>query len=99
MGVTTGDGVAFLYAQGEIDLANAEQLRALGEELVCSFIGTIRVDLSGVTFLDSTGLGALIGIRNAAEAARRILILDRPSPQALRILQITGLTDLFTIQP
>jgi len=94
----TVEGVAFLYAQGEIDLAVADNLRALGADAINAYIGTIRIDLSEVTFMDSTGLAALIGIRNAALASGRVLILQAPSPRVRKILDITNLSDVFAIE-
>jgi anti-sigma B factor antagonist len=93
------EGVAFLQLRGEMDLARAGHIRALGEDAINDLVGTIRIDLSGVTFIDSTCLGALVGIRNAAEATGRSLILDQPSPQVRRLLEITGLIGAFVTEP
>ena len=53
------EGVALIRLSGEIDLAYADELRQLGEGLVTDYVGTVRIDLSAVTFLDSTALAAL----------------------------------------
>jgi anti-sigma B factor antagonist len=96
--LTTVEGVAFLHAEGDIDLAVADNLRTLGDDAISDFIGTIRVDLSQVTFMDSTGLAALVGIRNAALAHGRVLILQAPSERVRKILDITKLSAVFTIE-
>jgi anti-anti-sigma factor len=57
----------------------------------------MRIDLSEVSFMDSTALGALVSIRNAAEP--RPVILENPLPLVLRILEITGLDQVFAIEP
>ena len=57
-----------LLLSGEIDIASADALRNAGARAVDSLGPSDRldVDLSGVTFIDSSGLGALVSIRNAA---------------------------------
>jgi anti-anti-sigma factor len=96
---TVTDGVAFMVVTGEVDLACADELRAAGEAALTPIVGTLRIDLSGVTFLDSTGLSALIMIRNKADDAHVWLVLDDPQPQVRRILEITGLHKVFAIDP
>jgi anti-anti-sigma factor len=51
-----------------------------------------------VSFLDSTGIGALVQIRNAARARNKQLVLTRPSRQVSRVLEMTGLESVFAIQ-
>ena len=90
------DEGAVVTAAGEIDLATSPALRtrlqdAIGQNRL------VIVDLSDVTFIDSTGLGVLIGgLRRVNEAAgeMRIVIAD---PRVLKIFEITGLTGLFSI--
>jgi anti-anti-sigma factor len=95
---SVNDGVAFLTVSGELDLAWADELREVGEQALTRFVGTLRIDLTGVTFMDSTGLAALIAIQNKAEKAHT-LILENPQPSVRRILEITGLHKVFAIEP
>jgi anti-sigma B factor antagonist len=97
--LTTGPrGEIVLIREGEIDLATADQLRSVGgEALIANPTADAHVDLSRVTFLDSTGIGALVHIRNLA--APRDLIIDNPSEPVRRILELTGLTETFRISP
>jgi anti-sigma B factor antagonist len=92
---TTDEGVTFLRISGEVDLATAGELKAAGEDALSELCSTLRIDLSEVTFLDSTGLGALIHIRNCAEP--RPVILDNPQPPVLRVLEVSGLDQVFTV--
>ena len=93
---TTAEGVSYIHVSGEIDLSTADVLRAAGTAAISNYVGTIRVDLSEVTFMDSTGLAALIEISNRA-GDRHTLILEHPAPQVARLLEITGLGQHFTI--
>jgi anti-sigma B factor antagonist len=95
---STEEGVTFLVISGEIDTSNAGQLRAAGEEALTDFTGTLRIDLSGVDFMDSSGISALLVIREQANEDRHILILEKPSDQVRRVLELTGLTEYFQIK-
>jgi anti-sigma B factor antagonist len=83
---------------GEIDVAAAPTVRERLEQ-AASGDGTLIVDLTGVSFIDSTALGVLIGVhkqRAAAEADMRLVVSE---PRILKVFEITGLTDLFVIVP
>jgi anti-anti-sigma factor len=56
----------------------------------------LDIDLSGVTFLDCTGLGALIAVRNAAIEAGGQMRLSHPQPIVRRVLEVTGVLGMFT---
>jgi anti-anti-sigma factor len=89
--------IARIDLVGEVDLANAPELRdRLLAMLHDHDPDLLDVDLGGVTFLDCTGLGALIGARNAAVNAGRQLRVLHPQPFVRRILEVTGLLDVFT---
>ena len=64
--------------------------------MLTDFVNTLRIDLSGVTFMDSSGLNALIGIRTLA-LARHTLVVENSSANVRRILEITGLSQAFGI--
>jgi anti-sigma B factor antagonist len=94
----TADGVAHVRVTGALDVALGEKVGELGVLAAADGSNTIRVDLAGVTFLDSSGLGALVRIRNAAIESNNHLILANPGDRVLRVLDITGLTPIFDIQ-
>lgn len=82
---------------GEIDLSSGPKLqehlvRALGQSE-----GGLIVDLSGVTFCDSTGLAVLLKVRQQAEEARKALRLAGPRRPVSRVLQVTELDRVFSI--
>ncbi|GAA4456001.1 hypothetical protein GCM10023170_049990 [Phytohabitans houttuyneae] len=56
----------------------------------------LDIDLSGVTFLDCTGLSALIAVRNAAIQAGGQMRVSHPQPIVRRVLEITGVLGMFT---
>lgn len=84
---------------GEVDLASAQQLRQAGREAVAAAAGRrVAVDLREVTFLDSTGVGALVDIANTAAASEVHVVLRSAPERVRRILEITGLLDRFTLE-
>ena len=82
----TSEGVA---AQGEVDLATADrfcrELEAAAEEAT----GRFTIDLSGITFMDSAGLVALIRV---AERSSRLQVIVLPSIQIYTLLDLAGFT-------
>ena len=94
------DGATVVTVSGEVDVETAPALkerldqvdRSAGEQAVV-------VDLTAVTFIDSTGLGALIGVRKQCVEAGRDLRLVVGEPRILRVFEITALAELFSIHP
>ena len=87
---------AVLAVGGEIDLHNAGELSALGlQALEQAEVATIVVDMTKLTFLDSTGVGALIQIREKAVEGGREMYLRNVPARVSRVLTITGLDATF----
>lgn len=59
----------------------------------------VCLDLSGLEFLDAAGLGALRAVQASVIEHDGRLVVQGPRPLARRILQITGLDDVLTVQP
>ena len=92
----TGD-CAVLRVTGEVDAYTAPMLRDRIRELADKDAVHLIADLSQVDFLDSTGLGALVGGLKRLREARGSLTLVIDAPRILRIFQLTGLTKVFAI--
>lgn len=85
-----------LVVTGDVDLERAPELIELGTAGLDE-AQTLVIDLGAVTFMDSTGLGALITLRNAAEVQGKRLVLDSVAPRVQRLLDLTNLNDFFTV--
>jgi anti-anti-sigma factor len=85
-----------LIVTGEIDPSTADVLRHAVGEALDTHPTAIAVDLAGVTFMDSTGIGALVQARKRAVAGGTALTVVDPQPSVRRILEITGLLGWFT---
>jgi anti-sigma B factor antagonist len=95
---TTEGTSATVVVRGEIDLATQAEFRAVLSDLVVSGQVNLTIDLSGVDFIDSTGLGALIGARRRVHAFNGSLCLREPSEQVMKVFAVTGLNRVFDIQ-
>lgn len=93
------DGVPVVQASGEIDVATAPPLRDRLQSLTTSGKSTVVVDLLGVTFLDSTALGVLVGALKRCRESGGDLPLVIAEPRILKVFEITGLTGVFAIHP
>jgi anti-sigma B factor antagonist len=91
-------GVAVVRVSGDVDVATCGLLRdgllrVVGDE---DYRGVV-VNLAGVNFIDSTGIGVLVGIWRRARASDGSMALAAPSRQVQGILDTTGLTKVFPI--
>jgi anti-sigma B factor antagonist len=96
--VTRHASATTIWIMGVLDMAHADDVCALGELATC---GTedLMVDLSGLTFLDSTGIGSLVVIRNHAMAKGVSMHIRGASERIARLFQITGLSEAFGLTP
>jgi anti-sigma B factor antagonist len=92
------DGCSVVFAVGEIDLAASPVMREVMAEAVESGRHLI-VDLSAVSFLDSTGLSVLLGTQKTIEATHKSMSLAGPSVFVAKILGITRVDDAIPVHP
>jgi anti-sigma B factor antagonist len=93
---TTNDRTVVVVA-GEIDVYTAPKLREQLVDLVTGGAYDLVIDLEGVEFLDSTGLGVLVGGLKRVRAHDGSLSLVCTQERILKIFRITGLTKVFPI--
>ena len=84
------DGAIVVRAAGELDLYNADELREVLGEVAARKPERLVLDLAGVSFIDSTGLGVLIEARTKL-TNRRALLLAAPQLETRRALEVSGL--------
>ena len=94
------DGAVAIFAlSGTLDIATSPTLRAALMEAADRDDHEMIVDLTQLEFLDSTGLGALIGAHKRATEHHGAVRLVAQEGQILRLLRITGLLDVFSVYP
>ena len=81
---------------GEIDAHTAPVFTARFDPLPAT--GVITLDMSGVTFMDSSGLRALVDLAGRAGAAGSSITVQAPSRSVAKIIEISGLTDVVDIR-
>lgn len=86
------DGHPVLALLGELDLSSAEQLKHLLRQFSEA---TVIIDLSGLTFIDSAGIAALISARSGSGDNRRIVIRGVLQRGVRRVFEVTGLLTML----
>jgi anti-sigma B factor antagonist len=94
---SAGDGLGVLVLSGEVDIYTAPQFKERMLELLDAGVDRLVVDLSDVTFIDSTALGVLMGGVRRVRTAGGAMALVVTSRAVERVLSITGLDRVFTI--
>lgn len=96
--VTDDDGVvATLKLVGELDAAATDKLRDAANAQMTRGVDRIVLDLSELDFIDSTGLGAMLGVLKRLREKDGELALSAVSPRVQKLLDLTGLDKAFTI--
>jgi anti-sigma B factor antagonist len=90
--------IAVVTVSGEVDVSTSGELRTgLLRVLTDEAYRGLVVNLANVNFIDSTGVGVLVGVWHRVRATNCSLALAAPSQHARRILNTTGLTKAFWI--
>jgi anti-sigma B factor antagonist len=95
---TDDRGRAVLRVSGAVDIQSREALLTAGRAALENKAPVLVVELSDVTFLDSTGIGALVELGRDAEDAEAQFVVRDPSPRVMRILEMTGLDSAWPIE-
>ena len=95
--VTEIAGWTVVNVYGELDVATAPQLRELLIDLVGDGANRLVLDLDGVDFLDSTGLGTIISALKRARTHGGDIRLVCTQPRIKRLFEITGLDKVVPI--
>lgn len=91
-----GKAKGVVVLTGRLDLLAAADLRARLQQLVAEGKNQLVVDLEAVSFIDSSGLGGLIGGLKAARVAGGDFRIARPSEQVRYVLQVSTLDRVLT---
>jgi anti-anti-sigma factor len=88
-------GAPVVVVSGELDISNAATLEATVAALAAQRPPRLSFELSGLTYMDSAGVAVLLG---AVSKFKEVCVRD-PSPAVRRIVEITGLTDVLSVEP
>ena len=83
---------------GDLDVNTSPALREALFAAVDDGQHALVLDLSGLAFIDSTGLGVLVAVMKQARTRGGDLVLRRPTAAVMRVLELTGLDQVSTIE-
>lgn len=95
----TGEGVVTITLRGELDLASVPALEERLDTIERGEPERIVIDLSGLSFIDSSGLRVLLLAGGRADERGHELLLTQPTEPVRRVLEMTGALDLLRFQP
>jgi anti-sigma B factor antagonist len=94
------DGLMALTVTGEVDMSTSPALEdAIRQTFVTDGVTGLLIDLSKVTFLDSTGINALVGGYRLATGRGLRYVVTNPSRVVQQVLDITGVAAVLTARP
>lgn len=85
--------------EGEVDVFTAPRVKDAIDEIIGRGARQVAVNLQGVRYLDSTALSVLVTALRTLRARQGRLLLVSDSPRIQRVLDLTGLSKVFTICP
>lgn len=83
---------------GEVDVSNASKLRDAIDELIAEGVPSVDVDLSQVSYIDSTGIGVLVGAVHRAHDVGLSLTVSNPQRNVARVLDMLGVSGELGIE-
>jgi anti-sigma B factor antagonist len=92
-------GATILYVTGEVDVTKAPKLRDALIEEISSGVRHVVVELSQVEFMDSTGIGVLVGAKRRLDASGGRFNVVAPSTSVAKVLHLTGLYRAWQVAP
>ena len=92
------DAAATITARGELDLSVADQLRSAVSGEVAKGVTTLTIDLTGLSFMDSTGLRVLLEALDAMEKVQGSLVVRVAAGPVERIIRVTGLDSVLDVR-
>jgi anti-anti-sigma factor len=87
-----------ISVSGEVDIAYVDELLSHARACLEGPADICVIDLAGVTFMDSSGLGALVRIRNLAHDHDKQLVLSNVPARVSRLFEVSGLTGVFSLR-
>lgn len=94
----TAQGTVTLSLTGELDIATSHLLEEAAERLGDQEAAEVLLDLSGVSFIDTTGLRAILACKERFQTADRDFWVLSAPPQARRTFQLCGMLDQLPIR-
>lgn len=98
LSINTREDTARVLVEGEVDVSNADELRDAVDAALALDAPEVTVDLSQVPYIDSTGIGVLVGAAHRATEADKKLVVSSPQKNVARVLGLLGVADDLNIR-
>lgn len=87
----------YIYLIGELDECTATKTREAIDRLISEISAITKVvfNLSGLTFMDSTGIGMLIGRYKKLKAQKICVFIESPTPHIEKVIEVSGLYQIM----
>ncbi len=82
---------------GEIDISNADKLREAIDMALEQPCEAVALDFSQVSYIDSTGIGVLVGASHHADDHEKAFSVEHAQPNVLRVVQLLGVDEEINI--
>lgn len=84
--------------EGELDVSTADKLKEYLHGLVEQEVVDMKIDLSSLEYIDSTGLGVMIGVLKKLRTNDKEIYIINPKSNVKKIFTITGLDKIFKVE-
>ena len=94
-----GQDATRVIVRGEVDVSNADSLRDELEAALATGAAELTVDLSETSYIDSTGIGVLVGAAHRAEERQTKFAVTSPQRNVARVLTLLGVGEKLGLRP
>ena len=84
------DEKAIIRIEGEVDVSNASELRDALDTALADGAKEVEADFTEVAYIDSTGIGVLVGAAHRAQESGSVLIVANPQKNVERVFTLLG---------
>jgi len=87
-----------IVLEGELDVSTADKLKEYLHKLADEQIIDMKINLSNLDYIDSTGLGVMIGVLKKLKVEEKEIHIINPKSNVKKIFTITGLDKIFNME-
>ena len=84
------DTKAIIRIEGEVDVSNASELRDALDTALADGVKEVEADFAEVAYIDSTGIGVLVGAAHRAQESGSVLVVANPQKNVERVFTLLG---------
>ena len=84
---------------GDLDMLTRDQVMAAVRSVLSDSVDSLVLRCAGVTFMDSTGMTALMMSTREAQRFGATVVLEEPSAKIIKLLAVTGMQDFWPVRP